>query len=54
MRSFTDLQSKFMDQQRQFASIQSDKLTLTHKYADLEMSLSSAIAEKKAYEDQSN
>lgn len=30
MRSFTDLQSKYMDVQRQFSSLQTEQLSLKH------------------------
>jgi len=45
MRSFTDLQTKFLDVQRDFTALQTEQLGSKHLISDLEMKLESAQTE---------
>ena len=47
MRSYTDLQSKYMETQRALTTIQTEQMTSKHSYGDQEMKLENALGENK-------
>ena len=57
MRSYTDLQSKYMETQRALTTIQTEQMTSKHSFGDQEMKLENALGENKllkAQTDQNN
>ena len=47
MRSYTDLQSKYMETQRALTTIQTEQMTSKHSFGDQEMKLENALGENK-------